>query len=470
MLQAIARPPCTSFAGSAFKSNGIYGIAPGLINAAFARALGLALGETALELGVSAIVVGRDCRINGVELIAALQAGLRATGINVIDIGMTTTPLAYYAAHECGSGAAVVVTGGHLPSGYNGFNIMLEGKELYGASLQSLHARMNDAAAEKTVEPGSRTQVALHEGYVKRVAADIRLDRPMHIAVDCGNGMAGLVLPGLLRELGCTVTELFCEPNGEFPNHLPDPGDRQNLQDLIYCLRYSDCELGIALDGDGDRLAVVTKSGAIIGSDQLLIVFGQELLALRPGSSVVHDVQSSRHLPRAIAAAGGHAIMWNTCRASIRDRMDEQGALLGGDTSGHLIFRDRWFGFSDATYAAARLLELLSRDGRDTMSRLDNLPFACTTPELRALTGAADPKRLIEALCHTAQFAGSDGFIHIDGMRVEYADGFGLVRASTSTSALVFRFEADNLHALSRIQTEFRKQLRRVAPRLQLPF
>lgn len=469
MLQAIARPPCNSFAGSAFKSNGIYGIAPGLINAAFARALGVALGETAIDLGVSAIVVGRDCRINGVELIAALQAGLRATGVNVIDIGMTTTPLAYYAAHECGSGAAVVVTGGHLPSGYNGFNIMLEGQELYGARLQSLRTRMEHGGPERTVDPGSRTQVRLQEDYIKRIAADITLARPMHIAVDCGNGMAGLVLPDLLREMGCTVTELFCEPNGEFPNHLPDPGDRQNLQDLIYCLRYSDCELGIALDGDGDRLAVVTKSGAIIGSDQLMMVFGQEMLARQPSAPVVHDVQSSRHLQRAIAAAGGQAIMWETCRASIRARMEEQGALLGGDTSGHLIFRDRWYGFSDGTYAAARLLELLSQESQEA-SRLDELPFSCSTPELRALTGAADPQRLVETLCHTAQFAGSDEFIQIDGLRVEYADGFGLVRASTSTSALVFRFEADNLHALTRIQAEFRKQLRRVAPRLQLPF
>lgn len=470
MLQAIARPQGTSYAGSAFKSNGIYGIAPGLINAPFARALGLALGEMAIERGVSAVVVGRDCRINGVELIAALQAGLRATGINVIDIGMATTPLAYYAAHECGSGAAVVVTGGHLPSGYNGFNIMLEGLELHGDALQSLRERMDETALGQVAEPGSRTQLSPHSDYIKRAAADIRLARPMNIAVDCGNGMAGLVLPAILRELGCTVTELFCEPNGEFPNHLPDPGERQNLQDLIYCLRYSDCELGIALDGDGDRLAVVTKSGDIIGSDQLMIVFGRELLARQPGARIVHDVQSSRHLARAIVSEGGHATMWRTCRSSIRDRMDEDGALLGGDTSGHIMFKDRWYGFSDGAYAAARLLELLSRDDRDAMSRLDALPFSCTTPELRALTGAVDPQRLVETLCHTAQFAGSDEFIQIDGLRVEYVDGFGLVRASTSTSALVFRFEADNLHALSRIQTEFRKQLRRAAPRLQLPF
>lgn len=470
MLQAIARPPYTSFAGSAFKSNGIYGIAPGLINAPFARALGLALGEMAIERGISAVVVGRDCRINGVELIAALQAGLRATGINVIDIGMTTTPLAYFAAHECGSGAAVIVTGGHLPSGYNGFNIMLDGRELHGTALQSLRERMDEGAAAQAVEPGARSQVSLQADYIKRIATDIRLARPMHIAVDCGNGMAGPVLPALLRELGCTVTELFCEPNGEFPNHLPDPGDRQNLQDLIYCLRYSECELGIALDGDGDRLAVVTKAGAIIGSDQLMMVFGHDLLARQPGVRIVHDVQSSRHLQRTIASAGGHTTMWRTCRASIRARMDEEGALLGGDTSGHLMFQDRWYGFSDGAYAAARLLELLSQDPRDAMSRLDSLPFVCTTPELRALTGAADPQRLVDTLCHTAQFAGSDDFIQIDGLRVEYADGFGLVRASTSTSALVFRFEADNLHALTRIQAEFRKQLRRVAPRLQLPF
>src|SRR5690606_32076496 len=228
--------------------------------------------------------------------------------------------LAYFAALECGGGAAIMVTGGHLPAGYNGFNIMLDGRELHGDLLQGLRDRMEELPCMRSVEPGSRTQVDVGRDYIDRVAQDIKLAKPMSVAVDCGNGMAGLILPRLLRELGCQVTELFCEPDGEFPNHLPDPGDRQNLQDLIYCLRYSDCELGIAVDGDGDRLAVVTKSGAIIGSDQLLIVFGQELLARQPGSSVVHDVQSSRHLPRAIAAAGGHAIMWNTCRASIRDR------------------------------------------------------------------------------------------------------------------------------------------------------
>ncbi len=467
MLQTSVRP--FSFPLSAFKANGIYGIAPGLINAPFAHALGMALGTLALERQVPAMVVGRDCRINGVELVAALQAGLRAVGMKVIDIGMATTPLVYFAAHVTGTGAAISITGGHMPAAYNGFNIMLNHTELHGQALLALQERMSLPCRTASV-PGSRTQTGMHASYIARILGDVKIARPMKIAVDCGNGMAGPLVPALLRELGCDVTELFCDTNGEFPNHPPDPSDTRNLQDLIYCLRYSDCELGLAFDGDADRLVVVTKSGNIIQSDQLLILFGRDLLEQQPGARIIHDVQSSRHLPRAIHAAGGHATMGKTGRASICTRMDEDGALLGGDTSGHLVFKDRWYGFSDGIYAAARLLELLSREESDSSNLLDTLPSSCSTPELRALTGAADPGKLIETLCSIGRFTGADESIATEGLRVEYADGFGLARASNSTSALVFRFEADNLHALTRIQTEFRKQLRRVAPRLQLPF
>lgn len=468
MLQTLV-PPTTSYAGSAFKPNGIYGVAPGVVNGQFAQALGRTVGAVLLEQGVATVIVGRDCRINGVELNAALQAGLRAAGVNVVDIGLTTTPEVYFAAHTLGTRAGISITGGHLPSAYNGFNIVLDDSELHGRALADIRDRLG-AASRPAARPGTRSQTSIQSRYVEHILHDVRIKRPFKVAVDAGNGMAGALVPSLLRQLGCEVTELFCERDGDYPNHLPDPSDTRNLQDLIYCLRYSDCQIGLAFDGDGDRMVAVSKSGNIIGSDQLLILFGRDVLKHRPGARVIHDVQSSRHLPIAIRDAGGHATMWKTGRASIRKRMDEEGAVLGGDSNGHLIFKDRWYGFSDGVYTAVRLLELLSHSAEDATDVLDALPSSCTTPELRALTGAADPSRLIAALCNIGRFAGSDGAVETEGLRVEYADGFGLARASNSTSALVFRFEADSINALSRIQGEFRKQLRRVAPRLQLPF
>jgi len=468
-LTTMTRPNTGPF-DSAFKPSGISGVAPGLINAPFAHSLGLALGSIAIEQNISTIVVGRDCRMNGVELDAALQAGLRATGIAVIDVGLAPTPLVYFAAHATGSGAAICITGGHLPAAYNGFNILLHHREVTGNELLELHARMTQGASPGG-HAGARTQSSMKPSYLARILGDIRLSRRMKVAVDCGNGMASVLVPELLQALGCDVTGLFCEPDGDFPNHLPDPSDKNNLQDLIYCLRYSDCELGLAFDGDADRVVVVTKTGEVVEADQLLAIFGCDLLEREHAALVVHDVQASRHLAQAIRNAGGASEMWKTGRAAIRDRMDTLDAQIGGDSNGHFIFRDRWYGFSDGIYAAARLLAILSRQSADGVgAALRTLPGSSATPELRALTGAVDPKHLLDALSETARFAGAAQIVTIEGLRVEYIDGFGIVRASNSSSALVFRFEADSLPALARIQMDFRKQLRRVAPRLQLPF
>lgn len=470
MSPIIMTRPLAGPIASAFKPNGISGIAPGLINAPFAHALGVAFGSLAAEHEVSAVVVGRDCRMNGVELGAALQAGIRATGVSVIDVGLAPTPLVHFAAFATGAGTAICVTGGHLPAAYNGFSIMLDHRELVGAPLMELHERMTSGGSIGGL-PGARTQSGMKSSYIARVLGDISLGRPMKIALDCGNGMASALAPELVRALGCDVTDLFCEMDGDFPHHLPDPADKRNLQDLIYCLRYSECEIGLAFDGDADRVIVVTKAGDIVQPDQLLAVLGCDLLAHKRGAVIVHDVQAGRNLPSAIQAAGGATSMWHTGRAAICERMDELDADVGGDSTGHLIFKDRWYGFSDGIYAAARLLEILSRHPVGAVETLLNaLPAASSTPELRALTGAVDPRQLIETLHETAVFAGANEIVMIEGLRVEYPDGFGLVRASNSSSALVFRFEADNLQALSRIQAEFRKQIRRVAPRLQLPF
>ena len=458
----------SSFISSAYKPNGIHGIAPAVINAQFAHALGTAVGRHVGLAGVPAIVVGRDARLSSVELAAALQAGIRATGMKVIDVGMAPTPLVYFAAHLAQTSAAIVITGGHHPSNYNGFKVMLDNNELHGPALMALYDGMT-VSHEQARTPGTRSQAPMPACYSARMQCDIRLARGLKVAIDCGNGVAGAVAPSLFRELGCEVTELFCEVDSSFPNHPPDPTDLRNLQDLVYCLRYSDCELGLAFDADAERLAVVTKSGNVIGVHQQLILFARDLLARQPGTPVVYDVQCSRHVPQAIQDAGGTPIMWKTGRALIKAKMDEAGAMLAGETSGHLFFKDRWYGFSDGLYAGARLLEILSRVD-DPSALLEALPHSCSTPELKAQTGSSDPARLIDTLRNIGRFTGADEEIVVDGLRVEYPDGFGMARASNSNSALVFRFEADSLQALTRIQTVFRKQLRRVAPRLQLPF
>ena len=453
---------------SVFKAYDIRGTVPEEIDARFAHSLGMAAGVKALELGARAMVVARDGRLSSVELSAALQAGLRAAGLHVIDIGMATTPMLYFAARLMDTGAGIAVTGSHNPPNHNGFKLVLDGASLYGDGIAALRDAMR-RPIEGAAHAGGRTQMQMQPCYAARVMGDIRLTRPMKIAVDCGNGVAGAIAPALFRALGSEVTELFCEVDGAFPGHHPDPADPQNLQDLIYCLRYSDCEIGLAFDSDGDRLGVVSKSGQIIWPDRQLILFARDVLSRNQGAEIIYDVKCSRHVARAITEAGGKATMWKTGHSLIKAKMRETGALLAGEMSGHLFFKERWYGFDDGLYAAARLLEILSA-ASDPSAMLEGLPQSCATPEIKLETAEGEQFALVEALRAQGGFPGAQSINDLDGVRVDYVDGFGLARPSNTTPTVVLRFEGDTMAALARIEEDFRNALRRVAPHVRLPF
>jgi phosphomannomutase/phosphoglucomutase len=412
--------------------------------------------------------VGRDGRLSSVELAAALQAGLRSAGMHVIDIGMATTPMVYFATRLMDTGAGIAVTGSHNPPAHNGFKIVLDGASLYGEGITALRDAMR-LPIESASASGGRTQMQIMPCYTARLMGDIRMARPMKIAIDCGNGVAGAAAPALFRALGCEVVELFCEVDGSFPGHHPDPADPQNLQDLIYCLRYSDCEVGLAFDGDGDRLGVVTKTGQIIWPDRQLILFARDVLSRNPGAEILYDVKCSRHVARAITEAGGKATMWKTGHSLIKAKMRETGALLAGEMSGHIFFKERWYGFDDGIYAAARLLEILS-GAPDPSALLESLPQSCATPEIKLETAEGEQFDLVEALRAQGQFPGAQSINDLDGIRVDYADGFGLARPSNTTPTVVLRFEGDTVAALARIEEDFRNAFRRIAPHVRLPF
>jgi phosphomannomutase/phosphoglucomutase len=397
-----------------------------------------------------------------------LQAGLRSAGMHVIDIGMATTPMVYFATRLMDTGAGIAVTGSHNPPAHNGFKIVLDGASLYGEGITALRDAMR-LPIESASASGGRTQMQIMPCYTARLMGDIRMARPMKIAIDCGNGVAGAAAPALFRALGCEVVELFCEVDGSFPGHHPDPADPQNLQDLIYCLRYSDCEVGLAFDGDGDRLGVVTKTGQIIWPDRQLILFARDVLSRNPGAEILYDVKCSRHVARAITEAGGKATMWKTGHSLIKAKMRETGALLAGEMSGHIFFKERWYGFDDGIYAAARLLEILS-GAPDPSALLESLPQSCATPEIKLETAEGEQFDLVEALRAQGQFPGAQSINDLDGIRVDYADGFGLARPSNTTPTVVLRFEGDTVAALARIEEDFRNAFRRIAPHVRLPF
>ncbi len=451
-----------------FKAYDIRGTVPEEIDARFAHSLGMAAGTQAREQGARSIVVGRDGRLSSVELAAALQAGLRSAGMHVIDIGMATTPMVYFATRLMDTGAGIAVTGSHNPPAHNGFKIVLDGASLYGEGITALRDAMR-LPIESASASGGRTQMQIMPCYTARLMGDIRMARPMKIAIDCGNGVAGAAAPALFRALGCEVVELFCEVDGSFPGHHPDPADPQNLQDLIYCLRYSDCEVGLAFDGDGDRLGVVTKTGQIIWPDRQLILFARDVLSRNPGAEIIYDVKCSRHVARAITEAGGKATMWKTGHSLIKAKMRETGALLAGEMSGHIFFKERWYGFDDGIYAAARLLEILS-GAPDPSALLESLPQSCATPEIKLETAEGEQFDLVAALRAQGQFPGAQSINDLDGIRVDYADGFGLARPSNTTPTVVLRFEGDTVAALARIEEDFRNAFRRIAPHVRLPF
>jgi phosphomannomutase / phosphoglucomutase len=456
---------------SIFKAYDIRGTVPDLLNTGFARELGLALAARARSLGVKEMVIGRDGRLSSEELALALQEGLNAGGVDTVDIGEVPTPLVYFGAYTLKTGSGVAITGSHNPPKYNGFKMMLAGAALYGDGIQDLRKAMEAAGgkAPAGVTPGKRRELDLVETYLQRIVGDVKLKRPMKIAVDCGNGVAGAIAPKLFRALGCEVTELFCEVDGNFPNHHPDPADPHNLEDLIRCVQTTDNEIGLAFDGDGDRLGVVTKSGEIIWPDRQLILYARDVLERNPGATIIYDVKCSRHVGLAVTEAGGKPLMWQTGHSLVKAKLAETGAPLAGEMSGHIFFKERWFGFDDGLYTGARLLEIVSRDANPS-AVLEALPQAISTPELKLEMEEGEPFALVKALQEKGKFDGAINVVTIDGVRAEYADGFGLARPSNTTPVVVLRFEADNDAALKRIQDDFRKQLQLLKADVKLPF
>jgi len=450
-----------------FKAYDIRGIVGRTLTPDIVRTIGRGLGTLAREAKRPAIAIGRDGRLSGPELSQALSDGIRSAGTDVIDVGMVVTPMTYFASHALDTGSSVMVTGSHNPPDYNGLKMVIDGTTLAGDAIQRLRERLlrGDLASGE----GHYRVHDVGGAYLDRIAHDVKLERPMRIAVDCGNGVAGAYAPALYRRLGCDVVELFCDVDGHFPNHHPDPSQPKNLADLIERLKQGDCELGLAFDGDGDRLGVVTKDGHVIYPDRQLMLFAADVLGRVPGATIIYDVKSTRNLKPWIATHGGTPLLWKTGHSLIKLKMKETRAALAGEMSGHTFFGERWYGFDDGLYAGARLLEILSRHANPS-AVLDALPDALSTPELHVTVAEGEQHTLVRELAEQATFPGASDVIRIDGLRVEYADGFGLARASNTTPAVVLRFEADDEKAMKRIQGEFRRVFAAVRPSLRLPF
>ena len=458
-------------AAEIFKAYDIRGIVGKTLTADAVRSIGQALGSEAAARGQRTIAVGRDGRLSGPELSEALAQGLNIAGIEVLDIGRVPTPLSYFAAYHLGTNCAVSVTGSHNPPDYNGLKMVLAGDTLYGAQIQALRGRIERGDMLSAAIRGTTRQADVRAAYLERILGDVKLARPMKIVVDCGNGVAGELAPELFRRMGCNVLPLFCEIDGSFPNHHPDPSKPDNLRDVIRALKETDAELGLAFDGDGDRLGVVTKDGEIIYPDRQLMLFAADVLTRNPGAQIIYDVKCTRNLASSIRYQGGVPLMWNTGHALIKSKLRETGALLAGEMSGHMFFKERWYGFDDGLYAAARLLEIVSR-WSDANWPLKHLPNALSTPELNLKMHEGEPHALIEKLQARSVelFPGAVELNCIDGVRAEYADGFGLARASNTTPVVVLRFEADTAEALARIKSEFKRALLAASPTLAADF
>jgi phosphomannomutase len=447
---------------SIFKAYDIRGIVPSTLTEEVAEGLGRAFGTVALKEGEKAVAVGRDGRLSGPSLSAALVRGLVAAGIDVIDVGAVTTPMLYFAAHTlCTSG--IQVTGSHNPKDYNGFKMVLAGRAIYGDEIQQLRQIMEAESWATPAAPGKVRNVNVCGPYRDRIVSDVKLARPLKIVVDSGNGIAGASAPQIYRALGCEVIELYSEVDGNFPNHHPDPSKPENLRDLIAKLKETGADLGLAFDGDGDRLGIITRGGNNIYPDRQMMLFSQDVLSRVPGGTILFDVKCTQRLAPAIREAGGNPLMFKTGHSLIKAKMKEVNSPLGGEMSGHIFFKERWFGFDDGTYAGTRLLEILSRH-EDPSAVLDALPTTISTPELNVPCAEGEPHRVVAELVAKAKFDAPAEVSTIDGLRVDWPDGFGLVRASNTTPVLVLRFEGHTEEAMHRIEKLMLELLRSVKP------
>ena len=427
--------------------------------------IGRAFAAEANALDQKTVVIGRDGRLSSSGLRDALANGLNEGGVDVLDIGVVPTPLLYYATHELNTGTGIMITGSHNPPEYNGLKMVLAGVTLAEERIQRLRERLeNNALPEGS---GETEMVSILDRYLGRVLSDVAIADPLKVVIDCGNGVAGLVAPRLVEEMGCEVIPLYCDVDGTFPNHHPDPAEARNLEDLITVVQAEGADIGLAFDGDGDRLGVVTNRGEIIWPDKLLMLFSQDIVGRNPGADIIYDVKCSRHLNALISEYGGRPIMWKTGHSHMKAKLKETGALLAGEFSGHICFGERWYGFDDALYSAARLLEIVSAESRDVDTLFAQFPVTATTPEIKIKTTESAKFKIMEQLRTNAGFG--DGTITtIDGIRVDYEDGWGLIRPSNTSPVLTLRFEADGAPALQRIQAIFQKQLSAIDPALKI--
>ena len=454
-----------------FKAYDIRGIVGKSLTPETVELIGKALGTAAKRRGGTHMTIGRDGRLSGPSFGQALARGIQSTGINVIDIGMVATPMVYFGAFHFNTESGVMITGSHNPPDYNGIKMVIQGETLALDKIQALKRAIdaNDFETADKDKAGSYETRDLADAYIARIVGDAKMKRPMKIVVDCGNGAPGAYAPRLFRAMGCEVIELFCEVDGTFPNHHPDPAQPKNLQDVIRTLKETDAELGLAFDGDGDRLGVVTKDGEIIYPDRQLMLFAADVLSRVPGGEVIFDVKSSRNLFKWVRDHGGKPTMYKTGHSLLKLKMKETGAPIAGEMSGHIFFKERWYGFDDALYCGARLLEIVSKFA-DASAPLKALPDAISTPELNWQLKEGEPHALVEQLQKSARFEGATEVITIDGVRVEYPDGFGLARASNTTPVIVLRFEAETAAGLERIKADFRRVLTAAKSDVPLPY
>jgi phosphomannomutase / phosphoglucomutase len=428
--------------------------------------IGLAIGSEAIDRGVNKIAIGRDGRISGPELLQAMEAGILASGCNVVNIGEVTTPILYYAAAIMESQSGAMLSGSHNPPNYNGIKIVIGGDTLYDAAIQKLYERI----IKKNFKFGSGIveKIEIIDDYMRRIVSDVKLVRPLKVVVDCGNGVGGIVAPKLLRMLGCEVIELYCDVDGNFPNHQPDPAVPSNLHDLVATVKTQKADVGLGFDGDADRVGVVTEQGEIIAADRLLILFANDFLLRHPGAIITYDVKCTRHLAEQITKHGGQPLMYKTGHSLIKAKMKETNSILAGELSGHMFIKERWFGFDDGIYVAARFLEMMAASKKTCSEMFAEIPNSVNTPELKIPIADAQKFIFMEKLIKQAKFP--DGEINkIDGLRVDYKDGFGLVRSSNTTPYLIMRFEGDSAEILKRIQHSFKEQLLLLDNNLQLP-
>lgn len=450
-----------------FKAYDIRGIVSSDLTPAVVRQIGQAFATQALQQQCQSVIIARDGRLHSPQLSQALAEGLQSGGCDVIDIGQVPTPVLYFATHHLNTGTGIMITGSHNPPEYNGLKLMIAGDTLYGDDIIALYQRIQDHALNSG--QGSYRELAILDDYVERISSDIKLAHPMQIAIDCGNGVGGVIAGELFRRLGCNVTELFCDVDGTFPNHHPDPSKPDNLRAICQQVVDQQLDLGLAFDGDADRMGLIDDQGHVIWPDRQMMLYAEDVLSRNPGAQIIYDIKSSSHLGRTIKQLGGHGLMWKSGHSLIKAKMKETGALLAGEMVGHIFFKDRWYGFDDGLYTAARMLEILSHKSDTAADVFKQLPDSCNTPEIHIPMQEGEHIKFMTAFKQQADFGEAD-ISTIDGLRVSWDNGWGLIRNSNTTPSLVLRFEADDEVTLKQIQARFREQILRTDPTLALTF